>query len=372
MQITEDLDSFTALTTLRNLSRHLAPVAAELHAQPEPTAGAAEPLLAVVREIQRMMDAVVAEIAHASLSTSGGPSIDDALADGGTIPRHQVRSEIERSRVASCFPDAGAAYRAGAIPSANIDVLARLTSKLSDGETGALQQHDAALTKAAAKLGEESFRKRVRRVRDKVRAGGGTTAAEQVEADSFARITPTIERDGYRIAGSLDPLRGAAVNAALARETKHLADDPNLCLSMTGAQITAQAMHDLILRGDSTERTGVPRASVRLHVLCDRYTLASGPHPDSIAETFEALSIGTATLGRLCCDATMRRVDTSADNQVHVPRASRSPSEAPSCSLALATSRHQQSSRPDGTLDRVIQPPTPINLSRRNQHDLAA
>ena len=426
MQTANDLRQLDALETLRQLSRQLTPLADELRSQPATTASAVEPLLAAAREIQRKIDAVVAEIAHASLASNEGPPIDTALAGGGTIPRHQVRAEIERSRVVERFPDTGDAYRAGAIPSANIDVLARLTSSLSDEETTAIQQHGPALTKAAAKLGEESFRKRVRRLRDKVRADGGTTAAEQVKADSFARITPTIERDAYKVTGSFDPLRGAAIKAALIREARHLADDPNLCLGMTGAQITAQALHDLILRGDSTERSGVPRASVRLNVLCDRDTMTSGSHPNSIAETFEGLPIGTAALGRLCCDATMRRIDTSADSQVNVSRASRSPSEAqkvalralyPTCpisgvgwesieihhvvfweeskrtvlselvpisrrwhhlihddgwTLTMDADRTLRLSRPDGTLDRVIPPPSPINLAHRNQHDLAA
>ncbi len=293
---------------------------------------------------------------------------------------------------------------------------------MSPLDLAALGDHDAAWRRRRP-TGEESFRKRVSRLRDKIRQDGGSTAAQQVEEDSFARITPTAGRDRYRLHGAFDPLRGAGIKAAIAREVAHLADDPELSRGMDGAQLSAQALHDLILRGDSVDRSDVPRASVRVHVLCDRDTLAAGQHEHTIAETLDGLPIGVGALGRLCCEATMRRVETAPDGGVTVSRASRSPSEAqrialrslyPVCpisgsgwesieihhtvffgtskrtvlselvpisrrwhhlihdggwKLAMDPDRTLRLSRPDGTLERVIAPPVPINQA---DHQLAA
>ena len=77
----------------------------------------------------------------------------------------------------------------------------------------------------------------------------------------------------------------------------------------------------------------MPRPGVQIHVLSDWDTLESGPHDGSIAETFDGAPIGTATLDRLCCDATMRRIATTPDAQVHVARTARSPSAAQRAAL---------------------------------------
>ena len=246
-----------------------------------------------------------------------------------------------------------------------------------------------------------------------------------MKSDSYARVTPTPERDAYRLSAYLDPLRGAAVKAAIEREARTLADDLALSEGMTPAQLSAQALHDLVLRGDSMERTSLPRANVTLNVLCDRDTLAVGPHEDTIAETYDGLPIGADAIGRLCCDSTLRRIDTAPDGDVQASRSSRSPSEVqrmalramypscpisgtgwenieihhvvfyseskrtvlselvpisrrwhhvwpsatPSCSLRSQRRSHHRLSRPDGTPFRTIAPPTPIN---QREHELAA
>ncbi len=379
-------------------------------------------MLGAARHIQRLLDGVIAEITRCAVKESAVP-VDTLLAADGTVPRTQVQAEIERTRVTEAFPSVASAWRRGAAYTSNVDVLARVTRSMSPDEIAALTEHDDTLAEAGGRLGEESFRKRVSRLRDKIRADGGTTAAEQAIDDSFARIAPNRERASYRLQGQFDPIRGASVKAAVARESKYLADHPELCRGMDAAQIAAQALHDLVLRGDSIDRTSVPRASVRIHVLSDRDTLLTGAHDQSIAETFEGLPIGTATLGRLCCESSMRAVDTAPDSQVNVSRATRSPSEAQrialralyeTCpisgagwesieihhvifhresgrtvldelvpisrrwhhlvhdagwTLEMDADRTLRLSRPDGTLDRVIAPPVPIN---RIDHDLAA
>ncbi len=371
-------------------------------------------LLEAARHIQRLLEGVVAEITRRAGRESAVP-VETLLAADGTVPRTQVRAEIERTRVADVFPSVASAWRGGTVHTSNVDMLARVTRAMSADEIATLTEHDAALAEAAGRLSEESFRKRISRLRDKIRNDGGTTAAEHVIDESFARLSPSQDRSSYRLNGLFDPVRGASIKAAITREARHLADHPELCRGMTQAQIAAQALHDLVLRGDSIDRRSMPRASVRIHVLSDRDTLCSGGHDQSIAETFEGLPIGTATMGRLCCDATMRSIETAPDADVNVSRATRSPSEAQrlalrslygSCpisgagwesieihhvifyseskrtvlselvpvsrrwhhlihdagwKLEMDPDRTLRLSRPDGTLFKVIPPPIPIN-----------
>jgi len=239
-----------------------------------------------------------------------------------------VQAEIDRQRVADAFPTVADAHRSGAAHTGNLDVLARTTRDMTPPELEAMVEHDSAIADAAQRLGEASFRKRITRLRDKIRQDGGTEAAQQAVDDSFARITPSQDRATYRLTAGLDPLRGAAVKAALTREMKYLSEHPDLCTGTTPEQISAQALHDLILRGDSVDRTSVPRASVRIHVLSDRDTLEHGPHDRSIVETYDGLPVPAPALGRLCCEATLRRLDAAEDAEVHVSRVARSPSEA--------------------------------------------
>ncbi len=413
--------SESVLTTLHRIRDDLAPLASPVSSE-ERIQELVDPVLALLREIQRLTNGLLTRIVSASMAASATP-IDTLLTAGGTIPRSQTRAEVERATVADSFPAVGAAIRSGAAHTANIDVLARLTGQMNPSDLASLGEHDAALAEAACRLGEESFRKRVSRLRDRIRNDGGTTAAQQVVDDSFAHMAPNTERSAYRLHGSFDPLRGAAIKAAIAREAKYLAEHPELCRGMDAAQLSAQALHDLILRGDQLDRSEVPRAAVRVHVLCDRDTLAAGLHDGTIAETFDGLPIGPGALERLCCEATLRRIDTAPDGEVTVSRASRAPSAAQRIALralyaqcpisgvgwesmevhhvifygeskrtvlselvpisrrwhhlihdagwklSMEADRTLRLSRPDGTLDRVIAPPVPINQA---DHDLAA
>ena len=409
--------------TLSEVRSALTPIAGTLARSPTNREAPVEALLAISREIQRLVDGVVTEIVRLSARGEVPLPAESLLGGSGTVPRSQVYAEIERARVTAAFPALAESHRNGRAHTGNVDVLARITRSMSDDDLAAMRLHDQDLADSAHRLGEESFRKRVSRLRDKIRSDAGETAAQQATNDSFARIAPNKERSGYLLSGSFDPIRGASIKAAIARESKFLAEHPELCRHMTPAQIAAQALHDLVLRGDGVDQSSAPRAAVRIHVLADRDTLTSGPHEKSIAETFEGLPIGPATLGRLCCEATMRRIDTAPDGQVHVSRVARSPSEAqrvalralyPSCpisgagwesieihhvvffsdskrttldelvplsrrwhhlihddgwKLEMDADRTLRLSRPDGTLFQIIAPPVPINQA---DHTLAA
>ncbi len=288
--------------------------------------------MAKVRLLQRLTAGVAASLTQAVVANQRagvGPVAEEVLGGGGTVGRAEVRAEVDRAATCERFDRIGAALGAGAAHPGNVDVLARTASRMTDAEVTALAEHDGVLAEAAGRLSEESFRKRVQRLRDNIRADHGATAAEQAAAGSFARISPDRDRNGYRVAGWLDPLRGAAVQAALMRECRWLSQAGDATAALDADQIMAQALHDLILRGDATDRaTGSARANVSVVVVTDRQTLGSGPHGATTAETDDGMALDPSTVGRLCCDATLRRVDGLGDAGVYVSRPTRTATAA--------------------------------------------
>ena len=131
-----------------------------------------EQLLPHAREVQRLTEALIAELARSAAAKPSGAPIETVLSGDGTIPRRQVQTEIERARIADQYPTLGSGMSNGDTPTANVDVLARITGSLTDQEAQIFQQHDADLADAASRLSEESFRKRAQRLRDKIRLDG--------------------------------------------------------------------------------------------------------------------------------------------------------------------------------------------------------
>ncbi len=300
-----------------------------------------ESTLLAVRSVQRQTDglvAVLAGLARKLAATGSGPTAEDVLSGDGVVPLNQARQEIGRSLVADQFPAVGQQHRAGAARQANVDVLARLTAKMTDSEVAALARHDVELANAAQRLNEESFRKKVQRTRDRIRRDAGKTAHDQSVEDSRFSVTPSRDKTGYRINGWLDPVNGEAVHAAVVREA-HQINTHGGADGLTWDQAMSRAATDLILRGDAvsqksgTSLFGAPRANVQITVLTDRETLVNGPHDQTIAETENGLPIDPRVVARLCCEATIRRVDSLPDGNVHVSQKTRTATAAQRAAL---------------------------------------
>lgn len=381
------------------------------------------------RRLQRLCDGLIVKLATQALVLEaagvGGPA-EEALRADGVVPLSQTRTEVRRSRLVEHFPNVGRAIDRGEARLGNVDALAATVARMTPHEVEALANSDGALAMATCKLNEDSFRRRVARMRNKIRDDDGTTAHEQSVNDSRLVVAASRDKSGYRIAGWLDPLRGAAIQAAVAREARALSKLPD-AVGLTFNQLCSQAHHDLVMRGDATDRNTVAaRANVQITVLVDRQTLESGPHDQSIMETDDGLELSPGAVGRLCCDATLRRVDTSADGQVAVSQKSRTANPAQRAALRALydtcplsgepwsrieihhTVFYEQSQRtvlselvpisrrwhhlihdqgwrlemdadrtlhlfrPDGSHDRTLPPPVPVNQRTRMHHQLAA
>ncbi len=287
--------------------------------------------VAAVRQLQQRCDAALVWLATAAAGFADagvGPIPEDVLSSDGAVPRSQVRSEIERARVLESFPEVAAAVNDGQARSANIDVLARLTARMTADEIAVLSEWDTRIATAAAQLGDESFRKTVSRMRDRIRRDGGATAAEQVKQDTELVVSKNRDHDMIRFFGLFDPIRGESIRRAIEREVDALLHAGGT-VGSERRHVMAQALHDLVLRGDATSATdGAPRANVVLNVLVDQTTLESGPHDHSLIETESGLPLDPGEIGRLACECTLRRVSTLPDGNVHASRTGRSPTPA--------------------------------------------
>ena len=294
-------------------------------------------LVAGVRRAERLCSAVLVRLSQAARthSRNGKCAPPETLlqADGAVTSIHASR-DVARARIALTFPAVGVAIAAGSVFGENVDILARTTDMMTDTEIEALKASDSVLADAAGRLGAESFRKRVQRMRDKIRGDAGQTAAQQAQAQTRASVSPSRDNLTYRLSAVFNALEGEAVSNAHRAEIRRLSRDLGTDHGYNGDELRAKALATLIVRGSKTESTGennTPHVSVG--VLVDRDTLTSGPHDGSIAETTNGIPLSPGTISRLCCDATIRRIDCSADANVHVSRSSRTATPAQRAAL---------------------------------------
>ncbi len=391
----------------------------------KPSMAQTESCCAKARAAQRLLDGCIAAlgiIAGTAEESGKGPAVETVLSSGGLVARSTMSSDVGRVRVMMRFPEVAASIRNGTAMPANVDCLAGTLLKVTDAEANALVGKDGALAERISYLKPESFRKFVQRCVDGIRKDHGREAAERERRAASAHVSPRRDRSGYRLMFDAETERGTAVFNAVRNERRELArrlGDHGL----TRDQLTVQAVHDLIVRGSGVDPDKFSsRPTVVVNVLSDRDTLGHGPHATTISESFDGQQLSPLGVGRLCCDAVLRRLDTASDINIAAARASRTATAEqraalrvlyPVCPLsgALWSSievhhvvewddggetklsnlvpissywhhkvhdsgwklemDHQRTLRlyrPDGTWDRTVDPPTPITRS----HALAA
>ncbi|NNE95107.1 MAG: hypothetical protein HKN24_03685 [Acidimicrobiales bacterium] len=391
----------------------------------QPSVAQTQRCLERARAAQRLLDGCVAAlgvVAGAAEADGSGRVVEEVLSGGGVVARSTVTADAGRVRVMQRFEQVAAAIRTGSALPANVDCLAGTMLKITAAEGDALVGNDTELAERISHLKPESFRKYVQRCVDRIRKDHGRDAAERERRASSAHVAPRRDRSGYRLVFDAETERGTAVFNAVRNERRELArrlGDHDL----TREQLTVQAVHDLIVRGSAVDAEQYSsRPTVVVNVLSDRDTLTHGPHDHSISETFDGQHLSPFGVGRLCCDAVLRRLDTAADINIGVARASRTATAEqraalrtlyPTCPLSgavwssievhhivewddggetklsnlvpissywhhkihdagwrleMESDRSLRLYRPDGTLHRTVDPPTPITSS----HVLAA
>ncbi len=321
------------MTKSADFEQHLEVACAEVAAvivglnSADPTPETVANLVAGTRLLQRHAVGLLVGLgnkAKAHEDSGVGPPAEVVLKDKNSVSDATVQSDRARVRAVNRFPLLGEAVAKGEVIPENLDILARITSRMTPAEIDVLAEQDIKLASAASRLGVDSFRKRVQRYRDKIRKDHGQTAEEMARAETYASVSASRDNQTFRIGGVFDPLQGTAVRSALISEYRRLCDDLGSGHGLTPDNISAQALHDLIVRGAAVEPTADNnQPGVVLHVITDGQTLASGPHENSIMETVDGIPLSPGTLGQLACDCVLERIDSLPDGDVNASRKSR-------------------------------------------------
>jgi len=298
-------------------------------------AGQVPRVLSLVRQIERQCAGIasaISERAHTAHRSGTGAPVEEVMGAGGEVSAGQARSESARLSVLGAFPLVRAGLRAGSVFPANVDVLARLIAEMTRREIEALAADDEGIADIAARLGSDSFGKHVRRKRDAIRKDHGADAATRAKKAANCRVGPNADRTGYFLSAHLDSEDGAIFLDAYQKSLRRVEKELGLNHGLSANEVAVRALVDPYVRGVNSVG-GNHRPHVVLNVLTDRQTLTDGPHEQTLAETFDGQPLSPQQVGRLCCDATLRRIDTLPDGSVNVSHSGRTATSAQRAAL---------------------------------------
>ncbi len=266
---------------------------------------------------------------------------EEAVAQGSTSPidwvRHQcgmsanaAARSIATGEVAEQLPASVAALEAGQIGFAHLTLLAG-TARALQGTAGATGFDERPLLGLATEHSVSRFAFDCTHARHRADAAG--VLAEQVNAVEYRRLELTRCEDGRIVVrGLLDPVGGATLRVALAPLcARSGAGDERPRARRLADGLVELAMHALD-HGFATDRGG-PRTHLQLTASVD--TLMGVPGAPGGDLEF-AGAVPAATVQRLACDASVRRVLLGPDSAViDVGRALRVPSGAGRAALRV-------------------------------------
>ena len=255
-------------------------------------------MLAPLRRLRGLLDSVEAGI-NTRLSElhehgSGAPAADVLTRNAHVSAREAARRE-RRAKALAKTKAFGDALATGAVTAEHADVLAELTTKLTDTITASFLDLDDQLTAKAAALSPERFSRHCRNLIARLERDEGIERNQQQRRDTY--LTVSVQRDGmHRINALLHPELGAQISNALDREAAALGDDNPQRLDR--GQLLAMALGNLVAGGHQAARP----IEADVLVITDHTTLTHGLHEHSICETDTAAILPPDTIRRLCCN----------------------------------------------------------------------
>ncbi len=182
----------------------------------------------------------------------------------------------------------------------HVDSLARRLGGLSDDQQAGVDVDG--LVEQARRLPADTFDTVVKRVVDDARGDGGLGDSEQRRAASEFRHWYD-ETDGMgRFRGAFDPERYEGLVSAIEAQMTSIANQQSDAVTKD-ANLAARALHELVT-GNRAGGRPVPAAGF----VIDYQTLSGGHHDDTVCETVEGRDLPVDTVGRLLCDAMLRRI----------------------------------------------------------------
>jgi hypothetical protein len=254
--------------------------------------------LGSVRRVRGLLDSAEAAINTrlTELHEQGaGAPASDVLARNAHISANEAARRERRAKALAKTTAFGDALATGSVTAEHADVLADLTTKLTDTVRDSFFDLDQQLATTAAGLSPERFARHCRTVISNLERDEGIERNRQQRRDTY--LTITTQRDGmHRINGLLHPELGSQISKAIELEVAALAaDNPD---QLDRGQLSAQALGNLIAGGHQAERP----LEADVLVLTDHTTLTHGLHDDSICETDTGAILPPETIRRLCCN----------------------------------------------------------------------
>ncbi len=266
-------------------------------------------LMHLLVDVEHSIDAMKTRIARADRDDPDTTdAVDTQLADGRVSGR-EARRIRRRLDVADVLPSLAARHDRAELSGAAIDVVAAGLGRCDEEARARLRAHEPEITRAAASLPIDVFR---RRLSDLIRATstdhGDDELARQIAVSSLEQW---IDGDtGMGITRlQLDPIRHEELATQIRRELDHLVHTEKLEYSATSAATALLAL----VRPDATSGSA-PRPEVV--VIVDADTIRSGPHDTTVCETESGVDVPPSVLDRYLCDADLTAVVRQADGTI--------------------------------------------------------
>ena len=313
--------------------------------------------MTVLRSIELLVGAAITTLTKRAteLEAAGiGDPVVDVLQAGGKTSARQARIQAARAAIGEQFPKVGAALESGEITPENIDCLNTLTRGLSDTEKASFIKNDADIAKQAASMSPEHFRRSGKHRIHQIRSAAGANTAQQAVAASYTKTGLSMAEGMHYLHAEFDPTRGAEISQALGWKTRSitLRDGSKDRPLEINDNLTAQALYELVMdgvcyhdnraqaSGPTTQGNGGPGSGTgglasgvhripSMSLIMDLRTYQSGPHLDTICETWAGVPLPPQTAARLCCDARISEVVIGPDGEpLDVGREHRSATDA--------------------------------------------
>ena len=184
-------------------------------------------MLAALRRLRGLLDSVEAgvntRLSELAEHGSAAPAAD-VLARNAHVSAKEAARRERRAKALANTKAFGEALANGAVTAEHADVLADLTTKLTDTVKASFFDLDDQLATQAAGLSPERFSRHCRNLISRLERDEGIERNQQQRRDTY--LTITVQGDGmHRINGLLHPELGAQISKALDAELAALGDD---------------------------------------------------------------------------------------------------------------------------------------------------
>lgn len=235
------------------------------------------------------------------------------LMDEGRRSGREAKAAQDRDRVCGEFDGFEKALAAGDVSGDHLDVLARLTKHLPNEVAADLRAEADDLLAAASNdyvsQFERSTKERIAHINSRHSPGDEAAELDRQRAES------NMKRWNDRASGmkmtllALDPLRDAALHAAVDAQLARLRHDP-----ANAGTAFAQLQVDALVAAVSSDAPGRRIPEVAVHV--DFASVCHGRHVHTLCELSDGTPVPVATAQRLCCEAVISAVVIDPDGTV--------------------------------------------------------